>query len=76
MIVTAELTNEEIIDVVTSFDRQGLPLKQRFEGDDQALRTFMSNHGHGDFLPSTTILVMIVLLREATIRGLTIPKVG
>lgn len=37
---TKELADQEIIALVTAFDRQGLPLNRRFEGDDDILRDF------------------------------------
>jgi hypothetical protein len=72
---TKILSDEEIIALVTCFDRQGLPLERRFQGDDDILREFVNQHGVNQ-LAANFAIVLCVLLREATIRGLTIPPVN
>jgi hypothetical protein len=72
---TKELADQDIIALVTAFDRQGLPLDRRFEGDDDILRNFMKNHEISHFAANVAI-VLCVLLREATIRGLVISQVN
>jgi hypothetical protein len=75
MIDTKAFTDEQLVELVHSFDRQGLPLSRRFDGDDRAIRDLMEKH---KILPvvANVALVMTVLLREATIRGLVIPPVN
>jgi hypothetical protein len=75
MIDTKALTDDDIIGIVTAFDRQGLPLDRRFEGDDQQLRDFVNKHNI-DQLAANFAVVLCVILREATIRGLIIPPVN
>ena len=72
---TENLSDEQIVNLVMSFDRQGLPLNRRFEGDDDVLREFVKDHGINDFAANFAI-VLCVILREATLRGLTIPTVN
>lgn len=72
---TKELADQEIIALVTAFDRQGLPLNRRFEGDDDILRDFTKKHEINHHAANVAI-VLCVLLREATIRGLVIPPVN
>lgn len=72
---TKSLTDEQIVSLVTAFDRQGLPLNRRFEGDDDALRVFVKDHGIKDFAANFAI-VLCVILREATIRGIIIPPIN
>lgn len=72
---TATMSDEEIVEIVTAFDRQGLPRNRRFDGDDEALRIFCKNHDINTSAVNFTV-VLCVILREATIRGLTIPTVN
>ena len=72
---TETLSDEQIVNLVMAFDRQGLPLNRRFEGDDDVLREFVKEHGINDFVANFAI-VLCVILREATLRGLTIPSVN
>jgi hypothetical protein len=72
---TRSMTDDQIVNLITAFDRQGLPLNRRFEGDDEILRSFVKNHGINDFSINFAV-VLCVILREATIRGLTIPPVN
>lgn len=72
---TKELADQDIISLVTAFDRQGLPLNRRFEGDDDVLRHFMKKH-EINHLAANVAVILCILLREATIRGLVIPPVN
>ena len=72
---TKILSDDQIVALVTCFDRQGLPLERRFEGDDDILREFVDRHSINQHVANFAI-VLCVLLREATIRGLTIPPVN
>lgn len=72
---TKILSDEEIVSLVTAFDRQGLPLERKFPGDDEILRDFMKKYEINHFAANFAV-VLCVLLREATIRGLTIPPVN
>lgn len=72
---TSQLSNDQLIEIVQSFDRQGLPLERRFKGDDQAIRDLMCAHQIQP-LAANIAIVLTVILREATIRGLTIPTVN
>jgi N-acetylglutamate synthase-like GNAT family acetyltransferase len=69
------MTDTQIVEIVQSFDRQGLPLARRFEGDDQALRDFVIRHEIKDVIANMAV-VMVIILREAAIRGLIIPPVN
>ncbi len=75
MIDTKALTDDEIVGIITAFDRQGLPLERRFDGDDQILRDFVTKHNIRQ-LAANFAVVLCVILREATIRGITIPPVN
>jgi hypothetical protein len=75
MINTKELSDEQLIELVQAFDRQGLPLSRRFEGDDQILRDFLTKHSINNYAANIAI-VLCVILREATIRGLVISQVN
>jgi hypothetical protein len=75
MINTSELTDSELVSIVQAFDRQGLPIHRRFEGDDQILRDFLSRYQINHYAANFAV-VLCVLLREATIRGLKIPPVN
>ena len=72
---TSQLSNDQLIEIVQSFDRQGLPLERRFKGDDQAIRDLMCAYQIQP-LAANIAIVLTVILREATIRGLTIPTVN
>lgn len=72
---TASLSDDQIISLVSAFDRQGLPLSRRFEGDDEVLREFCRDHDINGLVANFSV-VLCVVLREATIRGLTIPPVN
>ena len=69
------LSDDQIVSLVSAFDRQGLPLSRRFEGDDEVLREFFRDHGINGHASNFSV-VLCAVLREATIRGLTIPSVN
>ena len=75
MINTKAFTDQELVELVLSFDRQGLPLDRRFDGDDRAIRDLMKQLSIAP-LAANVLMVMSVLLREATIRGLKIPPIN
>jgi hypothetical protein len=72
---TRSMTDDQIVNLITAFDRQGLPLNRRFEGDDEMLRAFVKDHDINGLAVNFAV-VLCVILREATIRGLTIPPVN
>jgi hypothetical protein len=72
---TRTMSDDMVVDLIRSFDRQGLPLNRRFEGDDEILRSFVKDHGINYFSVNFAVF-LCVILREATIRGLTIPPVN
>ena len=75
MSFASDLTNTQILNIVSAFDRQMLPLNRRFEGDDEALRLIMQEQGIQPHVANMA-LVMVPILREAVARGITIPKLN
>jgi len=73
--VFTNMTDDALVAVVQSMDRQGLPLSRRFEGDDQPLREVMVVLG---FRAEVGFMDLIagMAMREALTRGLTIPAIN
>jgi len=69
----SDMTDDEIISVVTAIDRQMKPMSVRFEGDDDAVRTLADSLGVQQGTVQMHLLTSAVL-REAAHRGLFIPK--
>ena len=72
MIEWSKFSDDDLRNLVVAFDRQGLPLEYREEGDDTFLRTTMQQHGL-DTKVASILGFMTCVLREVAIRGLVIP---
>lgn len=72
MIEWSKFSDDDLRNLVVSFDRQGLPLEYREDGDDTFLRDTMRNHGL-DTKIASILGFMTCVLREVAIRGLIIP---
>lgn len=68
-----QLQDNELREIIIAFDRQGLPLSRRDEGDDLALRNATEALGHKTLIANMT-LVAGLAMREALARGITVHR--